>query len=116
MSVPHIRGLQVLELGNADLNDSSAWDPSKASTGYTPLPEYPKPEDLPATPRHTPTFEELLARQRRTVLEASTSTGTAMARKERDRQQIAQDTEAFLRSGGQIQRLGATGSSDGIDG
>lgn len=116
MTTPHTRGLQVLELGNADLNDSSTWDPSKTSTGYTPLPEYPKPEDLPPAPRHTSTFEELLARQRRTVLEASTSTGTAMARKERDRQQIAQDTEAFLRSGGQIQRLGATGSSDGIDG
>lgn len=115
MSVPHTRGLQVLELGNADLNDSSAWDPSKASTGYTPLPEYPKPEDLPATPRHTPTFEELLARQRRTVLEASTSTGTAMARKEPDRQQIAQDTEAFLRAGGRIERLDASSSSDGAD-
>lgn len=113
MTGRHARGLEVLELGNADLIDSSTWDPSKASTGNTPLPVYPTPEDLPPAPRHTPTFEELLARQRRTVLEATTSTGTAMARKERDRQQIAQDTEAFLRSGGRIERLDASRRSDG---
>lgn len=113
MTGRHARDLGAPELGSADLNDSDSWDSSKAPTGNAAAPVYPGPEDLLAAPLHTPSFEELLARQRRTVLDATTSTGTAMARKERDRQQIAQDTEAFLRSGGRIERLDASRRSDG---
>lgn len=45
---PSAAGLQVLELGNADLMDSCTWVPRDVQPGTTPLPIYPLPGDLQA--------------------------------------------------------------------
>lgn len=41
---PSAGGLQVLYLGNADIEDSSQWVPRAIEPGTTPLPIYPQKE------------------------------------------------------------------------
>lgn len=47
-TAPTAAGLQVLYLGNADIEDSSQWVPRAIEPGTTPLPIYPLPGDLQA--------------------------------------------------------------------
>ena len=65
---PLPKGLAVLELGNADLADSSTWTGRTQPSEYAPLPGYPHGSDMPARPTHQrepESFEAKLEREAR---------------------------------------------------
>lgn len=62
---PLPQGLEVLELGNADLVASSTWTGRTAPSEYAPLPQYPQSDDLPERPTHQREPESLKARLER---------------------------------------------------
>ncbi|GEM_PF-1081927 len=70
---PLPKGLEVLELGNADLSASSTWTGRTEPNEAAPLPQYPQRDDLPETPEKPLTFAEAMERSARRLALADTA-------------------------------------------